>query len=404
MSYPSTLEAAKNYKHKFWFKQPIMAMNEIVSKDESINKPLNQLSISDTPTKLPPDFEWLNLNLSNKEHLERLLILLNSYYTSSNQFSQIHTEEFMKWYYDEKSVQVHLCVKSSKHNLFVGYICGKVVKAQVNRLVSDFIEVRLLCVHQQLRNKKLAPCLMTELTRQFNLLGYDKAFYSTNVYINKPLISSKYHLRPINVDKLLNTGFLKIDTKNTNITVDNIKQANEIIVENKAKNFVKMRSHHIEMAYNLFNMYIDKYNYHPIYTLEEFTHLFYNNKFVKSYVFTEKDNEDDADEDEYVVDFVSYYVTEIEVLKGDCINKVIKKANLFYYTSLDKTPYSILKNILIVAKEDNVDVFSALNIMEHGEILKELNFEEFGHELHYYLYNWRVRTLGNNQIGMVAFN
>ena len=402
MSYPSTLEAAKNYKHKFWCKQPMTEMNEIVAKDTLINKPIGELTISNVPTKLPTDFEWMNLKLSNKEHMERLLILLNTYYTSSNQFSQIHTEEFMKWYYDEKSI--HLCVKSSKHNLFVGYVCGKIVKSQVNRLKSDFIEVRLLCVHQQLRNKKLVPCLITELTRQFNLLGYDKSFFSSNVYINKPLISTKNYLRPINVDRLLNTGFLKIDTKNTNITEENIKQANEVIVENKSKNFVKMEEYHLEPAFNLFNTYIDKYNFHPLFTFEEFTHLFYNNKFVKSYVFIEKENEDDDDEDAYVIDFASYYVTEIEVLKTDYVNKIIKKGTLFYYTSSDATIYSILKNILIAAKENYVDVFSASNIMEHGEVLKELNFEEFGHDLHYYLYNWKVKTMNNNQIGMITMN
>jgi glycylpeptide N-tetradecanoyltransferase len=394
MSYPSTLEAAKNYKHKFWSKQPIMGMNEIVSKDGQIS----ELTQNQTPTKLPADFEWVQLDLSNKEHMERVLILLNTYYTSSTQFSQIHTEEFMKFYYNDKSC-IHLCVKSTKHNLFVGYICGKIVKTQLNRLVDNFVEVRLLCVHQQLRNKKLTPCLITELNRQYANLGYTKGFYSSNVYINKPLISSKYYLRPINVDKLLNTGFLKIDTKNTNITVENIKDANQINVERKSENFVKMEESHVEMAYNLFNSYIDKYNYHPIFTIEEFTHLFYNNKFVKSYVFTASD-----EDGEYITDFASYYTTEIEVLKSDTVNKVIKKGNLFYYTSIDNTPYSILKNLLIMAKENYVDVFSALNIMEHGDIMKELNFEEFGHDLHYYLYNYRVKNLGNNQIGIVGMN
>lgn len=397
MSYPSTLEAAKNYKHKFWSKQPVMQMNEIVSKDELINKPLTELTITNIPTKLPQDFEWLNLNLSNEDHITRLLILLNSYYTNNNQFSKVHTEEFMKWYYDENSI--HLCVKSSKHNLFVGYVCGKIVKTQVNRLVSDFIEVRLLCVHQQLRNKKLVPCLITELTRQFNLRGYDKAFYCANIYINKPLISTKYYLRPINVDKLLNTGFLKIDTKNTNITVENVKQANEIITKNVSKNFKKMEAHHIESAYNLFNIYMKKYNYHPIFTLEEFTHLFYNNKFIQSYVFTVKDENDE--DDEYVVDFVSYSVSEIEALKTDNISKIIRKGTLYYYTSLDNTIYLILKNILIAAKENNIDVFCAINSMEHGEVLKELNFEEFGHDLHYYLYNWKVKSMNSNQVGML---
>lgn len=395
MSYPSTLETAQNYKYKFWSKQPVIGMNEIVSRDGLINNPLDELTLSDKPTKLPADYEWLNIDLSNNEQLGQILFFLNSYYTSSNQFSQMHTEEHMKWYYDSSSI--HLCVKSSKHNLFVGFISGKIVKVQLNKTITNFIEVRLLCVHKHLRHKKLVPCLITELTRQFNLLGYDKALYCSNVYINKPLITSKYYLRAINVDKLLNTGFVKIDTKNNNITVEDIKKTNEMCTKSD-KGMKRMGEEHVEMAYNLFNRYINKYNYHPIFTLEEFTHLFYNNKFVESYVFEQKDEEDGVS---YVVDFVSYYVSDVEVLKGDYTGKVIKKGTLFYYTCLTYTPYKILKNILVVAKKNDVDVFCASNIMEHGDILKELHFDEFGQDTHHYLYNWRVRAMNNNQIGYV---
>jgi glycylpeptide N-tetradecanoyltransferase len=395
MSYPSTLEASKNYKHKFWCKQPIVGATEIVSRDGLI---LSDIEQNNTPTKLPNEYEWVNLNLSNQEHMDQLVTFLNSYYTNNNQFSQIHSKEFLDFYYGN-STNIMLCVKSAKHNLFVGFICGKVTKMQVNKTVSDFIEVRLLCVHQQLRTKKLVPCLITELTRQFNLLGYNKASYSAGIYINKPLISAKYYLRAINVDKLINTGFLKIDIKNNSVSVENIKKANEFINKNTPTNYVKMGEHHIEMAFNVFNKYMEKYNYHPIFTLEEFTHLFYNNKFVETYVYEQKDEETD---DVYVLDFASYYISEIEILKGEYKNQVINKGTLFYYTCLNETAYSIIKNVLITANNNNIDVFCADNIMEHGEIIREMNFEEFGQDTHYYLYNFRVRAMGNNQVAVIT--
>jgi glycylpeptide N-tetradecanoyltransferase len=267
---------------------------------------------------------------------------------------------------------------------------------QVNKTIDDFIEVKLLCVHQQLRTKKLVPCLITELTRLFSVNNYSKGVFNANIYINKPLISSKYYLKPLNVDKLVDTGFLKLDLKNNKVTVDNIKKANEIITKNTPKNFVDMQPQHIEMSFNIFNKYMEKYNYHPIFTLDEFTHTFYNNEFVKSYVFEGSD-----DDGVYVNDFVSYYVTDIKVLKGEHKDTTIKKGTLFYYSSLNETSYSILKNILISANNNGIDVFCANGIMEHCDMLRELGFEEFGQELHYYLYNWKVRNMSNKQIGYI---
>jgi len=391
MTYPQTLEDAKKYSHKFWSKQPIMEMNEIVSRDGIINE---QLTVSNNMTKLPSDFEWVQLKLSDHNLLDQVVTFLNLYYTNNNQFTQIHTAEFMKWYYDNDSIM--LCVKSSKHNFIVGFICGKVVKTQVNKLVSDFVEVRLLCVHQQLRHKKLVPCMITELTRQFSLLNYNKAIFNTSLYINKPLISTKYYLRPINVDKLIEIGFLKIDSKNNDITPESIKRTLEMSNTNIDKNFKKMEEYHIPMAFELFNMYMNKYNYHPVFTLEEFTHLFYNNKFVETYVFECTDEDDNC----YITDFASYYISDLESVKPDSKGKIIKRGTLLYYTCLNTTIYTVIKNILYTGTKNGLDVFCAFNIMQHGELLKEMKFDVYNQETHYYLYNYRVRNMNNNQIGL----
>jgi hypothetical protein len=84
----------------------------------------------------------------------------------------------------------------------------------------------------------------------------------------------------------------------------------------------------------------------------------------------------------------------------DSKGKIIKKGTLFYYTCLNHTIYALIKNILKIAENNGIDVFSAYNIMEHGCILKELNFDEFGADTYYYLYNWKVRALDNKQIGL----
>lgn len=391
MSYPSTLEAAKQHKHNFWSKQPIMGMDEIVSKDGIIIDPTN----NNTPTKLPKDFEWCIMDLSNDQQMDQLIYFLNEYYTNNKQFSQIHTKEFMQWYYKDGNA-ILLGVKSSKLNLLVGFICGKVIKTQVNRTKDNFVEVKLLCVHHQLRHKKLVPCLVTELNRQFNLLNYNKGLYCANIYINKPIVSSQFFLRALNVDKLLSCEFLKIDNKNNGDIIENIKKTNANLKGQLMDNFKKMEEKHIPRAFELFNEYMDKYNYHPIYTIEEFTNLFFNNEFVETYVY------EDEDDTTNIYDFASYYNGSMKILKGKHADEIIKKGSLFYYTSVNNTVFSIISNLLKCAYKNGVDVFCALNIMEHGYILSDLYFERFDQDIHYYLYNYRVRDLSLKQIGLLT--
>jgi len=46
-------------------------------------------------------------------------------------------------------------------------------------------------------------------------------------------------------------------------------------------------------------------------------------------------------------------------------------------------------------------VFNALDIMENSKFLDELKFGIGDGNLHYYLFNWRVRELDPNQVGIV---
>jgi len=57
---------------------------------------------------------------------------------------------------------------------------------------------------------------------------------------------------------------------------------------------------------------------------------------------------------------------------------------------------------LIVAKQEDFDVFNALNIMENEKFITDLNFCPGDGNLHFYLYNWRMQSkLTPKDLGMV---
>lgn len=66
------------------------------------------------------------------------------------------------------------------------------------------------------------------------------------------------------------------------------------------------------------------------------------------------------------------------------------------------TPVTTMKYALFQAKENNFDVFNALDIMNNEEFLHELKFAPGDGYLHYYLYNWSLKTrLTQQEVGII---
>ena len=75
-----------------------------------------------------------------------------------------------------------------------------------------------------------------------------------------------------------------------------------------------------------------------------------------------------------------------------------------YYTAATVTPMKqLLNDALIMARDNNFDVFNALNLLENStELLTDLKFGEGDGNLHYYLYNWHVANmLQPNEVALI---
>lgn len=68
-------------------------------------------------------------------------------------------------------------------------------------------EINYLCAHKKLRSKRLAPVLIKEITRRVNLTGVWQAVYTAGIVVPRPLTSTTYYHRSLNVKKLVEVGF-----------------------------------------------------------------------------------------------------------------------------------------------------------------------------------------------------
>ena len=101
-----------------------------------------------------------------------------------------------------------------------------------------------------------------------------------------------------------------------------------------------------------------------------------------------------------MTDFISFYSLPSTVL-NDSGHSRLDAAYCYYIVPGQHDMKNLMYNALILAKERNFDVFNALNIMENAtQIFDDLKFNVGDGTLNYYLYNWRVKSMPVNQIGM----
>jgi glycylpeptide N-tetradecanoyltransferase len=101
-----------------------------------------------------------------------------------------------------------------------------------------------------------------------------------------------------------------------------------------------------------------------------------------------------------VTDFFSFYHLPSSILKHEK-HKLLKVAYSFYNVAKTVSLEELMRNALIIAKQNDFDVFNALDILENDQFLKELKFGIGDGNLHYYLYNWRIPEMKPSDIGIV---
>jgi glycylpeptide N-tetradecanoyltransferase len=68
-------------------------------------------------------------------------------------------------------------------------------------------EVNFLCVHKHMRAMRVAPVLISEITRRVNLHNIYQAIYTSGTIIPTPISSAPYWHRNLNPKKLVECGF-----------------------------------------------------------------------------------------------------------------------------------------------------------------------------------------------------
>ncbi|CDR93784.1 myristoyl-CoA:protein N-myristoyltransferase, N-terminal domain containing protein, putative [Babesia bigemina] len=367
--------------HAFWNTQPVCKYSEEVDSD--------QIGAVDFNTKTENVRDAFGFGMTTQLYY----LLYENYVEDDGGMLRFdYKTEFLQWALAspgyKKDWHVAVRVKSSKR--LVGFISGIPVTINVLGTSMEVAEINFLCVHKQLRSKRLAPVLIREITRRVNRCGIWQAVYTAAAMIPKPITTCRYWHRTLNIRRLVDARFTSIGHR---MTISRAQRLFKLPPETDGIVMRPMEPRDVDDVLELLQNYLPAYKIHPVYTREEVEHWFVpRGEVIYTYV---KENSDGK-----VTDMLSFYRLNSSVLNNPKID-TIKAAYSYYNVATTISFKKLMEMALNFANEHEFDVFNALDLMENDAIFEELKFGPGEGSLHYYLYNWRIPSLKPSDIGLV---
>ncbi|CAB4004908.1 glycylpeptide N-tetradecanoyltransferase 2 [Paramuricea clavata] len=381
-------------KYEFWDTQPVPKLTEVCLENQAVeaDKPLEE--IRQEEYSLPRGFEWDTLNIADACQLKELYVLLSENYVEDddNMFRFDYSPDFLKWALKppEWKKQWHCAVRVSSNKKLVGFISAVPATIKIFDTEKQVVEINFLCVHKKLREKRVAPVLIREITRRVNLQGIFQAVYTAGVVLPKPVATCRYWHRSLNPKKLVDCKFSNLSRNMTmSRSIKLYKLPDEITIENLRP----FEESDIDDAYIIVKEYLSKFALAPVLSKEEFAHWFMPIEGVMNcYVVTNDDGK--------ITDLISYYTLPSTIMNHP-VHKTLKAAYSFYNVSTVTPLLELMQHALILAKKAGFDVFNALDLMDNKEVLEKLKFGIGDGNLQYYLYNWRCPYMECEKVGLV---
>ena len=366
--------------------------------DPNWHKPIvpdkDKADLRQQPYNMPKGFEWCEVDVTDADQRTEIYDLLYQNYVEDDDgcFRFDYSRDFLTWALTPPGYlkEFHLGVRSSKSNRLMALITAVPAKVRVYGEEKDMAEVNFLCVHRKLRSKRLAPVLIKEITRRVNHTGVFQAVYTAGVKLPGSVASCRYYHRTLDARKLVEIGFTRLAPR---MTMARMQKLHKLPAEPLTKGLRAMTPEDVPAAHQLVVKYLEKFQLAVVFSEAEFAHwLLPRDGVVSSFVR--------EDEDGVITDFCSYYHLHSSVL-GNPKHNTLNAAYSFYNVAESVSLTALMKDSLILAKNERMDVFNALNLMENDQFLEALKFGMGDGNLQYYVYNWFCPTMQHNDVGLV---
>ena len=346
--------------HDFWDSQPVPKETDTDLKDEDYNKEIDKIKTVDDvdaePLGIPAGYHWSVVNIEDDNECEEVYNLLTQNYVEDddNMFRFDYSVKFLQWALTPPGYKKDWLfgVRGGKKNKLFGFISGIPVHMSVNGTKKLMAEINFLCVHKNLRSKKLAPVLIKEVTRRVNRCDIWQAIYTAGIVIPTPIAETTYWHRSLNPKKLVEVGFSALPQ---GTPMNRFVKTQRLPAETSTVGFRSMEKKDVPIVAKKLNAWLQQYKLHIQFNEDEVAHFLLPKEWVvESFVV------EDPQTDE-ITDFISFYSLPSSVLKHPS-HKTLHVAYSYYYFIGKHNLVDLQKDALIVAKNKGYDVFNALDI------------------------------------------
>jgi glycylpeptide N-tetradecanoyltransferase len=169
----------------------------------------------------------------------------------------------------------HVGVRASVSRKLVAFISAIPVTLRVRKNSMVCSDVNFLCVHKKLRNKRLAPVLIKEITRRSNLREIWQGLFTAGIVLPKPISTCRYYHRAINWQKLYECGFSPLPSgSKPQFQVRKYALPDSTSV----KGLRELQEKDVDEVMALLEKYLARFDMAPSFTREEFIHWFIHKK------------------------------------------------------------------------------------------------------------------------------
>jgi glycylpeptide N-tetradecanoyltransferase len=302
----------------------------------------------------------------------------------NNRFRYNYSNDFIYWYL---STYTTINIGIKQDNELIGFICGRVNDLMLNATIIKAAEINFLCIKKTVRNNKLCPLLIKEITKRFNEIGIYEAIYTNETLYKNPLTKkTEYYVRFLDIKTSVDIGY--IISKATINEIENKLMLPKL--KTGSKRLVKLDNHnYIDKCFELYNKYFNKFKCYEVFTKDLFIKTFIN-EHINTFVLIENEN---------VLDFISYYTIDVNVLQK---NIICKDAYIYYYTNTNNSYHKMLLMLLHTISSSIIS-FICLDIMDNDkDTLESLGFINKSTNFNYYLFNNNI-VLPNRLIAKILF-
>lgn len=378
--------------HEFWKTQPVPQHGEKVVEQG----PIETKTLADVrqePEELPEGYEWAPIDMTSEADQTEIYELLTNNYVEDDDctFRFDYSRAFLSWALTPPGYVAdwHVAIRRSSSRQLVGFITGIPADIRANGTAVKSVEINFLCVHKELRTKRIAPTLIKEVTRRVNLRDIWQAAYTAGVLLPQPVSTATYYHRSLNPKKLVEVGF---SGKPRNMTMAMLQRHYKLPDSPEIGGLRTMTAEDVPAACRLLNAHQEKFKLYQRFEEEEFKHYFLSRPGVVMSYVVESDGE--------VTDFFSFYSLPSSIF-GHPTHTSLNAAYSYYTVANSVSKEKLVRQALIVARVQGFDVFNMLELMDNGSVFQELKFARGDGNLHYYLYNYRLPQFPSTELGLV---